>query len=195
MILKIIELAEAQDVWRQFYLKYQKVSPAISPNKKNLYEKREVSNEFKEFLNKGDDNDPAAREDMVKAARKLQGFWRKRTQVDRLVKINPERLLTVNSEGNHSSDFNHLLNYDKKKNKDVKKSVNKVKLDKLFMAIEKGNWDDPIFHDETLPQLTLSLFSSNKISQQQTYTILERHQTLKDYKLLQDKPDEHTKGT
>ncbi|WP_133127064.1 hypothetical protein [Legionella nagasakiensis] len=170
-MLNIKRMDDARLIWHKFNLKYKDLSPGISLERQALYTKKDVSTDFL--------RDVSAREtEYTEAAQRLQAFWKRLRSKDTLIQVNPK--------GNHSGDFHHLLNYHPKKNNGIKKSINKRKLDALSMAIDAGNWGDVIFKDATLPQLALSLFGSGKISQQQIYTILERHQTLKDYPLMAD---------
>ncbi|AHE66643.1 hypothetical protein Loa_01087 [Legionella oakridgensis ATCC 33761 = DSM 21215] len=171
IMLNIKRVDDAHLIWRKFNLKYKDLSPGINSERQAHYTRKDVSVDFL--------HDVAAREtEYTEAAQRLQAFWKRLRSKDTLIQVNPK--------GNHSGDVHHLLNYHPKKNKGVKKSINKRKLDALLAAIDTGNWEYAIFKDATLPQLALSLFGSGKISQQQIYTILERHQTLKDYPLLSD---------
>ncbi|CDZ77283.1 hypothetical protein BN59_01565 [Legionella massiliensis] len=95
----------------------------------------------------------------------IQQYWKKLRSQDSLMQVRSK---------NHP--FQGFLG-----NEPVKKSINSQKLSQLENAINEGNWNDAIFQDETIPYLTLSLLTSKKISEQQGLTILERHQTFKDY--------------
>jgi len=159
---------DAKRLWHEFNSKYSNLAEGISAQRKILYAQGEISAEFRDFIVKNE-------EKVTKAAIAIQNWWRRLRQKDTLVKVNPA--------GNHTGSFNHLVNYNEKTNHNVKKSLNKAKLDSLDQAIKSGNWDDPIFNDPTLPQLALTLYDSEKITQQQIYTLLERHQTLKDFPL------------
>lgn len=116
-----------------------------------------------------------SQEDLSKII-KLQQFWRRKTELDTLVTVNPK--------GNHTDEFHHFIQKavqgESKENKTIKKSINENKRLALFHAINRGNWDDPVFNDQTLSELTLSLYASNKITRSQAVTILERVQTFRE---------------
>lgn len=156
---KIQTIQHAQDLWERFNQKYTNLIPGISDTKKLRYEK------------KLSDEEPAAKkyEDVdIRRARILQRFWqRKRAQ---------DTLIPINLNGNHHGNFKHLVNQQP-----IKRSLNAQKQALLQEAMVNAHWDAPIFKDDTLPQLAMSLFASGKITQQQVYSILERAQTIQDY--------------
>lgn len=95
-----------------------------------------------------------------KSAKVIQNFWSDLRKKDRLI--------NVNRRGYHTKNFAYFLNAQK-----AKKSINKNKLDKLLQCVNDGIWQDAIFRDETIANLTLSLYAANKISYEQTCSILE----------------------
>ncbi|WP_367605738.1 hypothetical protein [Legionella sp. W05-934-2] len=163
-MLNITRLSHARVIWDQFYQKYHPVSQAL--NHKRQYSLPMLSQDFLKDIEKN-------REKYENATIVLQSLWRRIRERDTLIRVNPK--------GDHSGDFNHLVNFHPKKNPAVRKSLNKRKLDELQQAIEKCDFSASIFDDKTLPQLALSLFDSGTITQQQIYTLLEHHQTIKDY--------------
>lgn len=162
-MLRATNLAEAQSIWKNFHEKYANLTPLIKENR-DVYNKKLSEEEIIKFAEKID-------EKMIKATRVLQKMWRRKREKDTLV--------SVNKNGNHNSEFLFLI-----ANESVKRSLNKEKCDLLLAAIHEANWEAAIFQDAFLPEIALSLFAAEKISQQQIYTILERAQTAKNYPIL-----------
>lgn len=175
-MLLISRIKHAQIIWKQFYSKYSDVSAELSTKRKYA----EVSQDFIDEIAQNHD-------EYSKAAIRIQSLWRGLRCRDTLISVNPN--------ADHSGEFNHLVNYNPLKNNGVRRSLNKLKQDILLEAIEQGNWEASILNDATLPQLALSLFDSGSISQQQIYTLLEHHQTLKDYPLIKHYPILNTGGS
>ncbi|MGQ3888285.1 hypothetical protein ACQUW5_04535 [Legionella sp. CNM-1927-20] len=159
----IRSLQDAQRVWQRFNAKYTDLTKGISTKRKRLYEESKTPADLEK--NQGS---------YQKAAFMIQRAWNRKRAADAFITINPK--------GNHTGNFNHLLN-PQATQKVVKKSINKVKLEALYKAVQIGDWTHEIFKDPTLPQLALSLYASDKISQQQLYTLLEYAQTAVDFPL------------
>jgi hypothetical protein len=70
---------------------------------------------------------------------------------------------------NYSSEVLHVLN----KQKGVKRSLNKNKLNVLKSALDNADWKDTIFSDSELPYLAMTLYGSAQLTQQQFFTLLE----------------------
>ncbi|MDP3704579.1 MAG: hypothetical protein Q8R24_01550 [Legionellaceae bacterium] len=151
---KIQSEQDAQEVWNRFHRKHT-----------NLYEVVEKKAVLRS-------NDTYLDEKRVNASvASIQRWWKNVRSHDTLIPIN--------LKGNHHSAFTHLVN-----NQNIKRSLHAVKQEELLHAMHSGNWNASIFQEETLPQLAMSLFASKKITQQQIYSILERHQISKDYPII-----------
>ncbi|HVT62195.1 MAG TPA: hypothetical protein VHD33_01745 [Legionellaceae bacterium] len=156
MPFKITNTEEANAVWERFKQKYSNLGVGISDERKKHYQK--TSQHFSFDVNG------------IRLAKLLQRRWQKNRSTDTLWRVNPN--------GHHNSAFNHFVNQQK-----IKRSMNSVKLAQLSSALALGDWSAVIFHDKTLPELALSLFAAEKISDQQLFTILERAQIIKDFPL------------
>ena len=150
---------DPKQIWAEFHKKYYQLPKNIEHL--NLYKKRLSAEEKVSFTHKFE----SEHKKLVKSALIIQQWWKKKTTRDTLI--------PVNLNGNHSEEFKELVH-----KQSVKKSINTIKLTQLYQAIQKADWGDEIFIDSHLPYLTLSLFASGKISQQQVNSILEFWQIL-----------------
>ncbi len=153
---------EARAVWDRLAKKYSNLAPALTEEKRAHYHQRNSAPiAAQQNTSAMDDGD-------LKRVRIIQRHWKQLLKKDTLIFVNPN--------GNHDSNFNHLVNKNK-----IKRSFNKDKLQLLKNAIDSGDWKAEIFNDETLPQLAMSLYAAEKITPHQIYSILEYHQTKNDY--------------
>lgn len=99
--------------------------------------------------------------DTDQAARIIQQQWRKIRETDKTI--------AVRAGKKHKKQFHYFLNQTQ-----PKKSLNKTKLAALQHALKMGDWNNPVFADEQLEQLAMSLLASDRMTDQQMFTILER---------------------
>lgn len=154
----------AKKVWEEFYNKYKELTftrkgPGDAPAK-TIQVKAGAK--------------PIDQQSADRAAQLLQARWRFLRQSNRDVPVHVGK--------KHHKEFIYFLN----DNRQAKKSLNQEKLTILQQALTDGKWNHPIFKDSKIAQLSLTLCQSNKISHQQLYTLLERIQTEKDFKLKQN---------
>jgi hypothetical protein len=173
-MLAITTIEEAYQVWQEFKGKYapltekyalksnsSPLTPASAPDMETYLTK--VRENFSLFK-------PKSRNisSLDNAAKLIQKSW--------YHYINSS-LIPIKSRQRQSGEFRHLVH-----EQSIKKSLHPKKLKALKTALDQGNWNAPIFSDETIPYvyLAMALFDAGAITQQQIYTILERFQTFKD---------------
>ncbi len=141
--------------WKEFNEKYASVD-VKKIERQALYSKKLTEEEKKQLATRFEGREI----ELEKFALKMQRLW----QYQR----NRIRLKTVNLKANHSMEFDELVH-----GQNVRKCINKDKLELLEKALQKSDWKNDIFYDKYLPQLALALFAAEKISLQQINTILE----------------------
>lgn len=174
MVIKT--LAEAKATWDEFNKKYENIVFADGKLTNNEFEARRAIYTHRKLLPSSKQHfESIDKSKSYFAATTIQSFWCKQRTRDSLISVNPK--------GNHSKAFIHFLHHQQ-----VKKSIHRDKLKCLFDAILMANFEYLIFKDPTLPHLALSLFSSELISQQQLFTVLEFKQTIDDYIFIKTVP-------
>lgn len=156
--MSIHSLEEARKLWSTFYSKFKTLG-----KEENHFPKR-YEGKVDHPVN---GNPVEITPEKLAAFNKLKTLWRQQQTKDTLIEVNPL--------GYHSKLFAHFVRGQK-----LKKSINRQKLDSVIMALNTGAWNDPIFKDITIAELSLSLFASNKITYQQTCTLLEAAQIPED---------------
>ncbi|STY28303.1 Uncharacterised protein [Legionella wadsworthii] len=143
-------LNEAQYIWHEFYAKYKACLPSPVPPK--------VVSTSEQSQKEYDKKEEAA-------ALVLQRWWRRRL-IYNLVPIHGD---------NYSPELRHLV-HDQK----VNMSLSPWRLKLLEEALVAGDWDAGILKTEKHIYQAMALFNAGKITQQQMYTLLERHQIMFD---------------
>lgn len=173
--MKIKNETEAKEVWKRIEAKYAGLVPETSAYLRAAYSKKITSDDFKKELSNED----------LESVKSLQRWWKKRRNEDTLVSVRSKGNYPKDKEpkGNYPDGLHHLVNQQK-----IKRSLNRKKLRSLANAVHFGDWDDSIFQDQTIPQLAMSLYASSQITQQQIYSILERHQIKKSLQIKKTYP-------
>ena len=87
-------------------------------------------------------------------------------------KVSTDTLFPVNPNGIHSDYVDNLINQQST----IKKNINKEKQDALLSALERQDYQDPIFTDSLMIQTAIALLTNDKITPAVFETLLGRYQ-------------------
>lgn len=96
---------------------------------------------------------------LVRAQLRLWFKWKSAKNKDTLFRVNPN--------GVHSDSVNHLLNGVTT----VKQNLNEKKQQALLSALNRFDWQDPIFTDKYFIETAMALFANDKINRFQFETL------------------------
>ena len=108
--------------------------------------------------------EPAEQEKRIRAAQKLQAFWRQKTNSDTLVAVNPK--------GYHRPEVIRMLHNETL----IKKNINQTKRRTLLQALQHNDWKNAIFDDPAILEIALATFINGSITTYQMETILGFHE-------------------